>query len=94
MKTLSEIQYKPKPEFFHKFLDDLLNDGTHSYVVVKEDEIYQFWITGSIDAISEAQPDALDWLDERRHMLQEYSDGHGHTKAWTGLVYKDPNENG
>ena len=94
MKTLSEIQYKPKPEFFHKFLDDVLNDGTNSYVVVKEDEIYQFWITGSIDAISEAQPDALDWLDERRHMLQEYSDGHGRTKAWTGLVYKDPNENG
>ncbi len=94
MKTLSEIQYKPKPEFFYKFLDDVLNDGTNSYVVVKEDEIYQFWITGSIDAISESQPDALDWLYERRHMLQEYSDGHGHTKAWTGLVYKDPNENG
>lgn len=91
MKTLSEIRYKPKPEFFDKFLDDVLNDGTHSYVVVREDEIYQFWITDSIDAISEAQPDALDWLDERRHMLQEFSDGHGHTKSWTGLVYKDPN---
>ena len=93
MKNLSEIQYKAKPEFFDKFLDKVFNDGTHCYVVMR-DEIYQCWITDSIDTILEAQPDALDWLDERRHMLQEFSDRHGHTKSWTGLVYKDPNANG
>ena len=42
MKTLSEIVYKPKPEYFDQILDDLLNDGTNCYVVVRDDEIFQF----------------------------------------------------
>ena len=37
--------------------------------------------------MSEAQPEAFNWLDERRHMLQKY-EGNGHTKSWTGFIYK------
>ena len=71
----------------------VLKDGTYSYVVVEKDEIYQFWIADSIYAISEAQPHALDCLDESRHVLQEFSNGRGHTMSWTGFFYKDPNAN-
>ena len=87
MKTLYEIVYKPKPEYFDQILDDLLNDGTNCYVVVRDDEIFQFWIEDGIEEISEAQPEAFNWLDERRHMLQKY-EGNGHTKSWTGFIYK------
>ena len=95
MKTFSEIQYKPKPEFFDQFLNELLKPeediGNNYYIIVRDDEIFQFWIFGGIAEISEMQVLGLEWLDAHRHMLQEYK-GHGHTKSWTGFVYRDPND--
>ena len=92
MKTFSEISYKPNPEFFDQFLDELCRDIRHRFVVVRDDENFQFWISNRIEIISDAQPKALTWLDERRHMLQEYPDGHGHTMSWTGFVRKTPDD--
>ena len=66
MKTFSEIAYKPKPEF----LDELLRDIRHSFVVIRNDKIFQFWITSRIEIISDAQLKVLTWLAERRHMLE------------------------
>ena len=86
MKIFSEIVYKPKSGFFEQFLEELCWDIRHSFVVVRDDEIFQFWMTNRIEIIFDAQPKALTWLDERRHMLQEYPDGHGHTMSWTGFL--------
>ena len=72
LKTFSEIAYKPKQEFFDQFLEEFCRDIRHSFVVVRDDEIFQFLMTNRIEIISGAQPKALTWLDERWHMLQEY----------------------
>ena len=90
MKTFSEIVYKPRLEFFDQFLDGLGRDIRHSFVVVRDDEIFLFCMTKSIEIISDAQPKALTWLDDRRNMLQEYTDGHGHTMSSNGFVRKTP----
>ena len=94
LKTFSEIACKPKLEFFDQFLEELCRDIEHSFVVVRDNEIFQFWMINRIEIISDAQSKALTWLDERQHMLQEYPDGHGHTMSWTGFLRKTPNNDG
>ena len=78
MKTFPEIQYKPKPEFFDQFLNELLEPeediGTKYYSIVRDDEIFQFWIFGGIEEIAEMQVLGLKWLDARRYMLREYKE--------------------
>ena len=91
MKTLSVIRYKPKPELYSKFLDALLaesGDAT-SFIVGKDEEIWEFWINSSIEEVSDAQPESLTWLDNHRHMLEEISK-EGHTESWTGLFFAEP----
>ena len=94
LKTFSEIACKAKLEFFDQFLEELCRDIGHSFVVVQDDEIFHFRMINGIEIISDAQPKALTWLDERQHMLQEYPDGHGHTMSWTGFLRKTPDDDG
>ena len=91
MKTLRFIRYKPKPELYSEFLDALLKESgdATSFIVGKDEEIWEFWINSSIEEVSEAQPESLTWLDEHRHMLEEISK-EGHTESWTGLVFAEP----
>ena len=91
MKTLSVIRYKPKPELYSEFLDALLKESgdATSFIVGKDEEIWEFWISSSIEEVSDAQPESLTWLDKHRHMLEEFSE-EGHTESWTGLVFAEP----
>ena len=56
MKTLSVIRYKPKPELYSEFLDALLKESgdATSFIVGKDEEIWEFWINSSIEEVSEA----------------------------------------
>ena len=86
----SEIVYKSKPEFLDQFLSEMCRDIRQSFVVVRVDEIFNFWITSLIETDFNVQPKAQTWLYERRHMSQEYPDGYGRTVSWTGFVRKTP----
>ena len=65
MKTLRFIRYQPKPELYSEFLDALLKESgdATSFIVGKDEEIWEFWINSSIEEVSEAQPESLTWLD-------------------------------
>lgn len=65
--------------------------GNKYHINFRAGEIFNFWIFGGIEEIYEMQVLGLEWLDARRHMRQEYK-GHGHTKTWTGFVYRDPSD--
>ena len=91
MKTMTIVRYKPKPEHYDLFLSDLISaSGRSHYIASRDDEVLHVWVSKSIDRLTDEQPGALSWLDEHRHMLQEYSEEEGHTRVITGFVEKEP----
>ena len=82
MKTLRFIRYQPKPELYSELLDALLKESgdATSFIVGKDEEIWEFWINSSFEEVSVAQPESLTWLVEHRHMLEEISK-EGHTES-------------
>ncbi len=93
MKKLSIIRFKPKPECFDEFLENVransretrtTNPPTH-YLMTHGDEIYAVVIRDT-DALQESAAQGVNWLDTQRHLLQEWNDVDRHTLPVTGTL--------
>ena len=88
-KKLSIIRFKPKPEHYDDFLQDVVENGkerdpgTH-FVMRKDDEVIAIVIRDSEGFEQNAQDGVVNWLDERRPMLQEFDPVNRHTIPMTG----------
>ncbi len=96
MKKLSIIRFKPKPECFEEFLENLqaysreaatADPPTH-FLMIHGDEVYAI-IIRSAEALQESASKGVEWLDAQRHLLQEYNEVDRHTLPVTGglVVY-------
>ena len=95
MKTCSIIRYKPKEDQYEAFLEarrvrsEALIEHPNrvtEYTLLAGDEVVSVVIYNDVDYVFKMQDDALEWLDQHRHMLEEYSSADRHTIAITGLV--------
>ena len=88
-KKLSIIRFKPKPEYFDQFLTDVIENGkerdpnTH-FTVTTVDEVIAVVIRDADGFEQSAQDGVVNWLDERRPMLQEYDPVNRHTLPLSG----------
>ena len=88
-KKLSIIRFKPKPEYFDQFLADVIENGkerdpnTH-FTVTTVDEVIAVVIRDADGFEQSAQDGVVNWLDERRPMLQEYDPVNRHTLPLSG----------
>ena len=90
MKTMTMVRFKPKPEYFDKFVDALKLSVPNSYILTRDEEVLEIWLKDSVDELAEQQPSALDWLERHRYMLKEYSPEEGHTRPFTAFVEQEP----
>ena len=91
MKKLSIIRFKPKPEHFDEFLENLqvysreaatADPPTH-FLMLHGDEIYTIVIRDA-EALQESAFKGVEWLDAQRHLLQEYNEVDRHTLPVSG----------
>ena len=87
---MTMVYFKPKPEHFDAFVDELKNSAPDSYILTRDAEVMEVWLKDSVDELAEQQPSALDWLDRHRYMLQEYSKEEVHTRPFTAFVEQEP----
>ena len=96
MKKLSIIRFKPKPECFDEFLENLHTNSreartaklpTH-FLMTHGDEIYSIVIRDA-NALQESAAQGVNWLDTQRHLLQEWNDVDRHTLPVTGDLVDD-----
>ena len=88
-KKLSIIRFKPKPEHYDQFLADVLENNKdkdpHTRLAVKAgDEVIVVAIRDADGFEERAKDGVVNWLDERRPMLQEYDPVNRHTIPLTG----------
>ena len=96
MKKLSIIRFKPKPENFQEFLQNLRQNSSQGrtaippthYLMTHGDEIYAVAIRDA-DALQESSAEGVNWLDTQRHLLQEYNEVDRHTLPVTGDLVED-----
>ena len=89
----SIIRFKPKPECFDVFLNNikqrnieraLAKPPTH-YLLTTPDEVIAI-IFRQESEFSDSKAKGVNWLDTQRHLLIEYSKEDGHTIAMTGTL--------
>ena len=89
----SIIRFKPKPECFEEFLNNikernreraLAKPPTH-YLLTTPDEVIAI-IFRQESELSESSAKGVNWLDTQRHLLIEYSKQDGHTIPLTGTL--------
>ena len=89
----SIIRFKPKPECFDVFLNNikernreraLVKPPTH-YLLITHDEVIAI-IFRRENEFSDSSAKGVNWLDTQRHLLIEYSKEDGHTIALTGTL--------
>ena len=91
MKKLTIVRFKPKPEHFDAFVQELKQASTapdrtailNSFVMTKEDEVFSIVIRHA-DKLEEDAKRGVQTLDGMRHMLQEYNEVDRHTIPLTG----------
>ena len=88
-KKLSIIRFKPKPEHYDQFLADVLEnnkdkDPNTRFAVKAGDEVIVVAIRDADGFEERAKERVVNWLDERRPMLQEYDPVNRHTIPLTG----------
>ncbi len=88
-KKLSIIRFKPKPEHYDHFLADVLEnnkdkDPNTRFAVKAGDEVIVVAIRDADSFEERAKNGVVNWLDERRPMLQEYDPVNRHTIPLTG----------
>ena len=88
-KKLSIIRFKPKPEHYDQFLADVLEnnkdkDPNTRFAVKAGDEVIVVAIRDADGFEDRAKERVVNWLDERRPMLQEYDPVNRHTIPLTG----------
>ena len=91
LKTLSMIRFKPKPNYFDDWVTALKNalKGHEHYVLTRDDEVFQIWVTDAIEDLADFQHAGLTFLDEHRYMLQEYS-ADSHSIPITAFIEQEP----
>ena len=83
-KKLSVVRFKPKPEHYAQIPADFLENGkarepnTH-FIVTAGDEVMAVVIRDADGFEESANDGVVNWLDERRPMLQEYDPVNRHT---------------
>ena len=83
-KKLGVIRFKPKAEHYDQFQSDVLENGkeresnTH-FTVTAGDEVIALVIRDADGFEESAKEGVVNWLDERRPMLQEYDPVNGNT---------------
>ena len=88
-KKLSVIRFKPQPEHYNQILSDVLENGkdrepnTH-FTVTSGDEMIAVVIRDADGFEESAKEGVVNWLDERRLMLQEYDPVNRHTIPLSG----------
>ena len=91
MKKLTIVRFKPKPEHFDAFVQELKQASTapdrtailNSFVMTKDDEVFSIVIRHE-DKLEEDAKRGVQTLDGMRHMLQEYNEVDRHTIPLTG----------
>ena len=89
-KKLSIIRFKPKPEYYDTFLNDVVENGKDHdpeyphFCVKAGDEVIAVVIRDADSFEQNAQDGVANWLDERRSMLQEYDSANRHTIPLSG----------
>ena len=88
-RKLSIIRFKPKPEHYDQFLTDVLEnhkgkDPNTRFAVSAGDEVIVVAIRDADGFEERAKERVVNWLDERRPMLQEYDPVNRHTIPLTG----------
>ena len=88
MKTMTMIYYKPNPEYFDDFVAALKKISPGAYVLTRDEEVIEVFISDSIEELTDSQPEGLEWL-----MLQQYSPEEGHTRPMTAFIEQEPSVN-
>ncbi|MAW14358.1 MAG: hypothetical protein CML57_09130 [Rhodobacteraceae bacterium] len=88
-KKLSIIRFKPKPEHYDQFLADVLDNQKDKepntrFAVKAGNEVIVVAIRDADGFEERAKDGVVNWLDERRPMLQEYDPVNRHTIPLTG----------
>ena len=93
MTKVSIIRFKPKPECFDVFLNNikernreraLTKPPTH-YLLTTPDEVIAI-IFRLESEFSDSSAKGVNWLDKQRHLLIQYSKEDGHTIPLTGTL--------
>ena len=92
-KKLSIIRFKPKPEHYDQFLADVIENGKDRepntrFTVTTADQVIAVVIRDADGFEQSAQDGVVNWLDERRPMLQEYDHVNKHTLPLSGDLIK------
>ena len=90
MKTLTLIYFKPKPEHFDEYVEALMKISPDSYICSRDEEIIQVFVIKRIEALTDTQSEDLEWLDQHRHTVQEYSAEEGHSRPYTAFIEHEP----
>jgi len=96
-KKLSIIRFKPKPEHYDAFLNDVIENGKDRdpefphFCVKAGDEVIAVVVRDADNFEQNAQDGVVNWLDERRPMLQEYDPENRHTIPLSGDLVECPN---
>ena len=92
MKKLTIVRFKPKPECFSEFVEALKEHSKerHSahYIMTRDDEVVAVVIRDA-GKLKESAKDGVSWLDQQRHLLQEFNDVDKHTIFMTGDLVED-----
>ena len=88
-KKLSIVRFKPKPECFDEFLQNIQDwhaqvvaDGDHR-LMRTDDEVVAIVVRDS-EMLDENIKRGVAWLDSQRRLLQEYNEVDRHTMPMTG----------
>ena len=88
-KKVSVIQFKPKPEHYEQFLSDVLEsvkdrEPNEHFTFTAGDEVIAVVIRDADGFEESAKEGVVNWLDERRPVLQEYDTVNRHTIPLSG----------
>tara|TARA_B100000242_G_scaffold45108_1_gene26789 strand:+ start:265 stop:555 length:291 start_codon:yes stop_codon:yes gene_type:complete len=93
MTKVSVIRFKPKPECFDVFLNNIkernreraLAKPPAHYLLTTPDEVIAI-IFRPESEFSDSSAKGVNWLDTQRHLLIQYSKEDGHTIPLTGTL--------
>jgi hypothetical protein len=93
MTKVSIIRFKPKPECFDVFLNNIkernreraLAKPPAHYLLTTPDEVIAI-IFRQESEFSDSSAKGVNWLDTQRHLLIQYSKEDGHTIPLTGTL--------
>ncbi|MCE2517670.1 MAG: hypothetical protein J4F41_07540 [Alphaproteobacteria bacterium] len=91
MKKMTIVRFKPKPEYYDQFVQDIVEHNQHggdahvheARVMTAGEEVVVMVIRDA-EKLAQSASEGVAWLDTKRHMLQEYNAEDRHTLPMTG----------